>query len=1280
MKGKRFLTTIMTVLVALIGAGAVSACNKENTKDSLSQSSFLREEESVKASEDTVVDERTSESEDVDSSAIEEENSSDELISSEDTESSERECIHSWSSTVAEQAACEKAGVKVFACGLCGESYTESIPALSHDEKQHEGKTPTCTQIGWKEYVTCEREGCTYTTYTELPATGVHSWDGGEQTKTPTCTKEGEMTYTCTECKTATKTQSLDVLPHEYSQDLKYNDTHHYYECECGKKKDETKHSPSEPATATTPQTCTVCGYVMQEETGILFNTLSVDGVKVYGKVSNATAEFSFIDEILMKGDVSYVVDNDKDCNSPIASKTVDLEIGDNVFYVLESVGNRVKLYTVTLRRKPIYEVTFDTQGGTSAEKQSVEEDGFATPPQTARAGYTLVQWSWDFSAPITENVRITASWRANKDTPYTVEYYLQNLEDDGYTKEESIQKAGETDSTATAEIKAYEHFTHIPMETENGTIDGNGSLVLKVYYTRNAYTVTFHGNGGLLAGGEEFQTVKYGGCAVAPVYEREGYSLTGFDKELSFISENINASAEWKINEYTLTVVFGNGQADKYITQEYNTAIESIAEPTREGYNFIGWDKRIPAYMPAENQTVTAVWQESGVFVVADGVIKGLTEYGEETYTVLTIPSKIDGAEIVGIEEYAFNGNKNLTEVTVPDSVTSIGEGAFQNCDNLTKITLPFVGASKDAVGYQAVFGFIFGYWASSSSSESSLYTYQYYDSSVSSNYKYYYYDIPSSLRTVEITGTSIPNGAFRNCTNLQTVLLGDEVTAIGEYAFINSGLTEMMIPDSVESIGYGAFRECASLISVVLGDGVLSIGGNSFSECAKLTSVRLGNNLATVGYYAFHKCSSLKEIAIPDSVTSLGQYAFWECKSLESAVIGEGVSIVESYLFHSCSNLKTVKFGGNVGKISGQAFEGCVSLTEAILPKKVSSIGYQAFYGCKNLSNIPFPQGLAYIGNAAFKGCTSLTAVQIPLSVKDVVSNAFEDCACLTIYCEAESKPSEWKENWNYANRPVVWDCNNNDVAEDGAIYTIIDGIRYRLKNGFAEVVEQPTDITSASIPSRVIYKETVYPVTAILAGAFKGCNVLEYLSLPFLGTSRDAKTYLGVFGAIFGYTITTNGVDPEGTICQYSVYTSTYGHKFYHYYIPSSLKTVNVTDGNIGNYSFKECNSLTHMEIPDGMSVIPEDTFWLCSALTSVVIPSSVTKISENAFWGCDGLTQIFYKGTAEEWLLIQTDSGNYVLQTGNIYYYVENEKEVPASGNYWHYDEEGKVAIW
>ncbi len=442
----------------------------------------------------------------------------------------------------------------------------------------------------------------------------------------------------------------------------------------------------------------------------------------------------------------------------------------------------------------------------------------------------------------------------------------------------------------------------------------------------------------------------------------------------------------------------------------------------------------------------------------------------------------------------------------------------------------------------------------------------------------------------------------------------------------------------------------------NAVLGDGVLSIGNRSFSGCVKLTSVRLGNNLTTVGDYAFDECSSLKEIVIPDSVTSLGQYAFWDCKSLESAVIGEGVSVLDYYLFHTCLNLKSVKFGSNVTTIDGMAF-----------------------YNCVRLERVEFPAGLTSINGSAFENCDSLTSVWIPLSVTKM-SRAFLNCDSLTIYCEAASTPSGWESYWNSSNIPVVWDCNNNDVATDGYIYTVIGGIRYGLKNGFAEVVKQPINITEANIPSQILYKETVYYVTKIREGAFKGCNSLTTMTLPFLGTGNGAGTYLAVFGAIFGYDITTNGVDPAGTICQYSVYTSTYGYKYYHYYIPSSLKTVNVTDGNISNYSFKECNSLTHMEIPDGLSVIKKDAFRNCSALASIVLPTSVTTVEEDAFLSCNSLAKIYYKGTAAEFLQITIGSWNNEFESATIYYYVENESEVPAGGNYWHYDEKGEVAIW
>ena len=191
--------------------------------------------------------------------------------------------VHTWDDgKITTEPTCTEKGVKTFTCTVCETTtYTEDVEALTHDEKTHQAKAPTCTEIGWNEYLTCEREGCEYSTYKEIPATGVHTWDKGEETKAPTCTKEGETTYTCTVCKTATKTEPIDKLPHEHAEKWTSNATYHWHECECGDKKGEEKHTAGAPATATTPQTCTVCGYVLQVETGILFNTLTVDGTKV---------------------------------------------------------------------------------------------------------------------------------------------------------------------------------------------------------------------------------------------------------------------------------------------------------------------------------------------------------------------------------------------------------------------------------------------------------------------------------------------------------------------------------------------------------------------------------------------------------------------------------------------------------------------------------------------------------------------------------------------------------------------------------------------------------------------------------------------------------------------------------------------------------------------------------------------------------------------------------------------------------------------------------------
>lgn len=392
---------------------------------------------------------------------------------------------------------------------------------------------------------------------------------------------------------------------------------------------------------------------------GLSFKTLNVDGTNVYGKVSNATETFSFLEEVTAYGLSKFTVALDIYGAQQVATKTIALSVGDNTAYILETIdGETVKVYTVTVRRRPVYTVSFETNGGTAVQSQQVEEDSFATAPETTpeRLGYTFEKWDYDFSQSVTDNLKITAEWQANTDTNYRVGYYLQNLENDYYTLQsaETENLTGTTDTTATAEIKTFPHFTYKAGWTENGNINGDGSTVLKVYYTRDRYTVTFDGNGGRRVSGQEYHTVKYGGSVTAPEYVKTGYTFDGYDKSnFTNISESFTVTAKWTINQYTLTIVYGNGQENKIITQDYNTPIESIANPeSRAGYGFI-WDKTIPTNMPAENLTVTAKW--NAIFTLSEGTVTGLTDYGKKNYTELYIPSIIDGVTITTIGSSAF-------------------------------------------------------------------------------------------------------------------------------------------------------------------------------------------------------------------------------------------------------------------------------------------------------------------------------------------------------------------------------------------------------------------------------------------------------------------------------------------------------------------------------------------------------------------------------------------------------------------------------------------------
>lgn len=173
--------------------------------------------------------------------------------------------------------------------------------------------------------------------------------------------------------------------------------------------------------TATDSDKTAVCEVEVIEDK-IIFKTLKAEGENVYGVVSNDTTTFSFLNEIEEYGNAEYNVYKEITCETVITSKTISLNEGDNTVYVLQTVGKTIKQYTVTIYRRHMYMVIFDVNGGSSVESQTIEEGFYASEPSApVRTGYTFDCWDYDFSAPILQNMIVTAKWKANTGTPYKV-------------------------------------------------------------------------------------------------------------------------------------------------------------------------------------------------------------------------------------------------------------------------------------------------------------------------------------------------------------------------------------------------------------------------------------------------------------------------------------------------------------------------------------------------------------------------------------------------------------------------------------------------------------------------------------------------------------------------------------------------------------------------------------------------------------------------------------------------------------------------------------------
>ncbi len=358
-------------------------------------------------------------------------------------------------------------------------------------------------------------------------------------------------------------------------------------------------------------------------------------------------------------------------------------------------------------------------------------------------------------------------------------------------------------------------------------------------------------------------------------------------------------------------------------------------------------------------NETELTAEVTSGSLYAGDVVIPSQVTYDAKTYSVTSIG-------------YRAFFKCDITSVTIPNNVTSIGDDAFSYCSSLTSVT---IGNSVTSIGDRA-------------------------------------FDGCRSLTSINVANDN-PNYSSKDgvlFNKQQTTLIQCPGGMQGEY----------VIPNSVTSIGDRAFYGRKYLTSVTIPNSVTSIGQYAFSWCSSLTSVTIGNSVTSIGNSAFMGCSSLTSVTIPNSVTSIGDLAFSGCSSLTSVEIPNSVTRIRGYAFDGCSSLTSVTIPNSVTSIGVGAFQNCrivsINFTGTIeewcnkswSPTQISS-GYQLFINGVLQENVTIPNSVTNIGGNAFNGCSNLKNILFGTSVKVIEASAISNCPALeTITCYSMRPPT--------------------------------------------------------------------------------------------------------------------------------------------------------------------------------------------------------------------------------------------------------------------------------
>ncbi|MDE6271416.1 MAG: leucine-rich repeat domain-containing protein, partial [Muribaculaceae bacterium] len=487
--------------------------------------------------------------------------------------------------------------------------------------------------------------------------------------------------------------------------------------------------------------------------------------------------------------------------------------------------------------------------------------------------------------------------------------------------------------------------------------------------------------------------------------------------------------------------------------------------------------------------------------------------------------------------------------------------------------------------------------------------------------------------------------------CSGLTSVIIPNSVTSIGEDAFYRcSGLIKSAYPNNLNNpFGYGiimAYNPEGAIIEdgiiygpekkeilfatydltgqFIIPKSVTSIRESAFKSCSGLTSVIIHNSVTSIGDSAFESCNGLTSVIIPNSVSSIGKNTFNKCSGLIKSAypnhlndpFGDGIRVAYN------PEGAIIEDGWIYGPEKRKILFAPYNLAgQFIIPENVTSIGQDAFKGCSGLTSLIISTSVTSIGNYAFYGCTDLTSIRVlseqPASLSD---NAFLSDQYYDPYDKVELNiPTEFisaylSTNWGqFKNiRPLGCDYVLTTYSDDVLRYRLIPSI-----NGGENkaVVIQGDYNGEISIPERFSYTDengqtSRYYVDAIGYKAFSNSSISK---IDF--NSRINLKTIGT-EAFSNCRISSITIPASVEVINTSAFQGCY--RLTSITIPDNVTT-------IGDYAFSGCSKLPSLIIPDKVTSIGAYALSDCSSLKSVSIGSSVKYIGASAFKGCDNLNK-------------------------------------------------------